>query len=59
MNLGDGDAVVAVATTNGKKMDEQNGVEDEVEVSGEQEEVEVGEEQEAEAEQENEGEVVE
>ena len=36
MNLGDGDAVVAVATTNGKKMDEQNGVEDEVEMSGEQ-----------------------
>ena len=38
MNLGEGDAVVAVATTNGKKMDEQNGIEDEVEVSGEQEE---------------------
>ena len=28
MNLGEGDAVVAVATTNGKKMDEQNGIED-------------------------------
>jgi len=39
-----------VATTNGKKMDEQNGIEDEVEVSGEQD---------AETEQENEGEVVE
>jgi DNA gyrase subunit A len=25
MNLGDGDSVVAVATTNGKKLDEQNG----------------------------------
>ena len=37
MNLGEGDAVVAVATTNGKKMDEQNGIEDEVDVSGEQE----------------------
>ena len=33
MNLGEGDAVVAVATTNGKKMDEQNGTEDEVEVN--------------------------
>ncbi len=50
MNLGEGDAVVAVATTNGKKIDEQNGIEDELEVS---------EEQEAEAEQENEGEIVE
>ncbi len=50
MNLGEGDCVVAVATTNGKKMDEQNGIEDEVEVS---------EEQDAETEQENEGEVVE
>src|SRR5437899_3495908 len=50
MNLGEGDCVVAVATTNGKKMDEQNGIEDEVEVSGEQD---------AETEQENEGEVVE
>ena len=62
MNLGEGDAVVAVATTNGKKMDEQNGIEDEVdelEVSGEQEEVEISDEQEAEPEQENEGEVVE
>jgi DNA gyrase subunit A len=48
MNLGEGDCVVAVATTNGKKMDEQNGNEDEVEMNGEQE-----------AEQENEGEVVE
>ena len=28
MNLGEGDEVVAVATTNGKKMDEQNGIED-------------------------------
>ncbi len=37
MNLGEGDCVVAVATTNGKKMDAQNGVEDEEEVSGEQE----------------------
>ncbi|MGZ3615912.1 MAG: DNA gyrase subunit A [Ktedonobacteraceae bacterium] len=37
MNLGEGDAVVAVATTNGKKMDDQNGIEDEVDVSGEQE----------------------
>src|SRR5712691_10876222 len=36
MNLGEGDCVVAVATTNGKKMDEQNGIEDEEEVSGEQ-----------------------
>src|SRR6266567_1499136 len=50
MNLGEGDCVVAVATTNGKKMDEQNGIEDEVGVSGEQD---------AETEQENEGEVVE
>jgi len=50
MNLGEGDCVVAVATTNGKKMDEQNGIEDEVEVSGDQD---------VEAEQENEGEVVE
>ncbi len=50
MNLGEGDCVVAVATTNGKKMDEQNGIEDEVEVS---------EDQGAETEQENEGEVVE
>src|SRR5256714_1258820 len=50
MNLGEGDCVVAVATTNGKKMDEQNGIEDEVEVS---------EDQDAETEQENEGEVVE
>ncbi|HXL35582.1 MAG TPA: DNA gyrase subunit A [Ktedonobacteraceae bacterium] len=48
MNLGEGDSVVAVATTNGKKMEAQNGAEDEVEVNGEQE---------AEAEQENEGEV--
>jgi DNA gyrase subunit A len=48
MNLGEGDSVVAVATTNGKKMDAQNGAEDEVEVSGEQE---------TEAEQENEDEV--
>ena len=30
MNLGEGDCVVAVATTNGKKLDEQNGIEDEV-----------------------------
>src|SRR5437016_7178459 len=37
MNLGEGEVVVAVATTNGKKMDEQNGIEDEVEVSEEQE----------------------
>ena len=59
MNLGEGDEVVAVATTNGKKIDEQNGTEDEVEVSGEQEEVEVSDEQEVEPEQENEGEVVE
>ena len=50
MNLGEGDSVVAVATTNGKKMDAQDGTE---------EEAEVGEEQEVEAEQENEGEVVE
>jgi DNA gyrase subunit A len=57
MNLGDGDAVVAVATTNGKKMDEQNGVEDEVEMNEELEAVEVSEELEAEPEQENEGEV--
>ena len=52
MNLGEGDCVVAVATTNGKKMDEPNGGGegngDEVEGNGEQE-----------AEQENEGEVVE
>ena len=48
MNLGEGDSVVAVATTNGKKMDAQNGDEDEVELSGEQE---MG------AEQENEGEI--
>src|SRR5436190_14524190 len=33
MNLGEGDCVVAVATTNGKKMDEQIGIEDEVEAS--------------------------
>jgi len=62
MNLGEGDAVVAVATTNGKKMDEQIDIEDEVdevEVSGEQEEVGISDEQEAEPEQENEGEVVE
>ena len=59
INLGEGDEVVAVATTNGKKIDEQNGTEDEVEVSGEQEEVEVSDEQEVEPEQENEGEVVE
>jgi DNA gyrase subunit A len=59
MNLGEGDSVVAVATTNGKKMDAQNGDEDEVEVNGEQVEAEVSEEQdeEVEAEQENEGEV--
>jgi DNA gyrase subunit A len=57
MNLGEGDAVVAVATTNGKKIDEQNGIEDEVEVSGEQDEVEVSEGQEAEPEQEHAGEV--
>jgi DNA gyrase subunit A len=50
MNLGEGDSVVAVATTNGKKMDAQNGTEDEVEVNGEQE---------AEIELENEGEIVE
>jgi DNA gyrase subunit A len=28
MNLGEGDNVVAIATTNGKKMDEQNGDEE-------------------------------
>jgi DNA gyrase subunit A len=50
MNLGEGDSVVAVATTNGKKMDAQNGIEEEEEVNGEQE---------VESEQENEGEVVE
>jgi DNA gyrase subunit A len=48
MNLGEGDSVVAVATTNGKKMDLQNGDEDEIELSGEQE---MG------AEQANEGEI--
>jgi hypothetical protein len=37
MNLGEGDCVVAVATTNGKTMDEQNGIEDDVEESEEQE----------------------
>jgi DNA gyrase subunit A len=37
MNLGEGDSVVAVATTNGKTMDEQNGIEDDVEESEEQE----------------------
>src|SRR5947199_3128996 len=37
MNLGEGDCVVAVATTSGKKMDEQNGIEDEVVISGDQE----------------------
>ena len=57
MNLGEGDEVVAVATTNGKKLDEQNGIEDEAEVSGEQDEVDVSEEQAAEPEQQNEGEV--
>ena len=36
MNLGEGDSVVAVATTNGKTMDEQNGIEDDVEESEEQ-----------------------
>ena len=50
MNLGEGDCVVAVATTNGKKMDEQNGIEDETEE---------GEEQETEAQEENEGEIIE
>jgi len=50
MNLGEGDCVVAVATTNGKKMDEQNGIEDETEE---------GEEQETEAQGENEGETTE
>jgi DNA gyrase subunit A len=59
MNLGEGDEVVAVATTNGKKIEEQNGIEDEVEMSGEQDEVEVSEGQEAGPELENEGEVVE
>ena len=59
MNLGEGDEVVAVATTNGKKIDEQNGTEDDVEVSGEQDEVEISDEQEVEPEQENEDEVVE
>ncbi len=52
MNLGEGDTVVAVATTNGKKMDQQNDTEDEVEIDGEQAEEEVNEEQEAMAEQE-------
>ena len=37
MNLGDGDTVVAVATTNGKKADDQNGNEDDEEVSTENE----------------------
>jgi DNA gyrase subunit A len=41
MNLGEGDCVVAVATTNGKKMEEQNGtgaaIEDEAEVIEEDE----------------------
>jgi DNA gyrase subunit A len=52
MNLGEGDSVVAVATTNGKKLDEQNGdgIEDEVEAIE-------GEEQEQEAEEGNEGDV--
>jgi DNA gyrase subunit A len=37
MNLGEGDSVVAVATTNGKKLDELNGIEDEVEgIEGEE-----------------------
>ncbi|HEX6110335.1 MAG TPA: DNA gyrase subunit A [Ktedonobacteraceae bacterium] len=47
MNLGEGDSVVAVATTNGKKMDEQNGIEDEAEEGAEQD---------TEAQEENEGE---
>jgi DNA gyrase subunit A len=34
MNLGEGDSVVAVATTNGKKLDEQNGEGNEDEVEG-------------------------
>ena len=50
MNLGEGDCVVAVATTNGKTMDEQNGIEDEAEES---------EEQETEAQEEKEGEIIE
>jgi len=37
MNLGEGDCVVAVATTNGKKMDEQIGIEDEAETQEENE----------------------
>ncbi len=57
MNLGDSDTVVAVATTNGKKMDQQNGSEDEGEINGEQDDVEVIEEQEAVTEQKNETEI--
>src|SRR6266536_2547014 len=55
MNLGEGDSVVAVATTNGKKMDVQNG-----EVEGNEDEGELleGEAEELEAEEENEGEEV-
>src|SRR2546430_7280166 len=37
MNLGEGDCVVAVATTNGNKMDEQIGIEDEAETQEENE----------------------
>src|SRR6266566_764658 len=51
MNLGEGDCVVAVATTNGKKMDEQNGIEDEVEVSEGEEQVPEAEEVESEGEE--------
>ena len=55
MNLGEGDSVVAVATTNGKRMDVQNG-----EVEGNEYEGELleGEAEELEAEVENEGEEV-
>lgn len=38
MNLGDGDTVVAVATTNGRKADDQNGNGDEEDVAAENEE---------------------
>ena len=55
MNLGDGDSVVAVATTNGKKLDEQNG-----DGAGSEDEVDAieGAEQELEADEEGEGEGV-
>ncbi|HYX48823.1 MAG TPA: DNA gyrase C-terminal beta-propeller domain-containing protein, partial [Ktedonobacteraceae bacterium] len=57
MNLGEGDSVVAVATTNGKKIEEPDDTEDELEISEEEGDMEVSEEQEAEVELDNEAEV--